>query len=112
MKVVNKLLFILIAALLVLSVLGCSYLASTSMVMSSHEQMVLIDHIDHANSLVLAIVPIMAALIFFMCVLIFMGYLEIPGNVLFRQSFINKSPPIVTLESFRYLFNPRSPPVI
>ena len=79
--------------------------------MNHHGDVVNINHVDHANSLIQAIIPIVIVLLLIVCIIFFVLQLEVPKNKLILYSFFEESPPPFFSRSLTWLFNPRSPPV-
>lgn len=110
MKIKDKYIAGLIVAVLVVSIWVCAVSSVLNMQTNMHHEMV--GHIDHAETLTLAIIPIVAFLAFslylFFAILYFISPVDVPTfECLYIQQY---RPP---LEKYIWkLFNPRSPPFL
>jgi len=92
------------------SVLACAYLSLGSMDMHSHMDGMSIDHVSHANSLILAMIPTIILLLIALCAMWFISFFETPLTSPTFKYFLVESAPPPTRGSSRYFFNPRAPP--
>jgi TRAP-type uncharacterized transport system fused permease subunit len=113
-KILNKAVIAALILAVMFSVGVCAAVSMSSM-REDHSQMpdVVGGHIDHAQSLLQAIVPFLVLIAFVFCAIlsiVFISKVAIQSAIKYLFSYSIEDPPPLKEKLFKRLFNPRSPP--